>query len=402
MQTMLNGSDAPSEGHKRNCILIACYLGLSQHTIENIPFGSSSSARSRPCHTCGRRITLGNFAKHLATHDPNKKYKCEHCGYKDNRLDNFFKHEKTCRRRRMPHDLSDGLDNCERPPCLAEELPPHANSVFSDTRQSAAFDQTDFGKELATPLHQSRGAPKQLNFNCDLWPSSMSIAFSTTAATQIPDASQFAPSSWHSHRGADVFNQTPNASFDYGPAPEARFSFPPDQPSSAQPPVSDDFDLWSSNQLNANLEALSTATLFGLENGIIGTMTPQATANTNTMMDNPCFNMQSSLGFGQPLDASFSWPDASLDLWSGSQDHITQNPIPQDPLAQNPFVHGNLAYTGAESAPSFPNIGQQLYAQSIQSSLSGSTKRKYPSYPGDGGSDRATRIRRGDGGQRMW
>jgi hypothetical protein len=120
MQTMLDGRSGSSEGHKRNCILIACYLGLSQHTIENIPFGSSSSSKSRPCRTCGRRITLGNFAKHLATHDPNKKYKCERCGHEDNRSDNFAKHDKSCRRKRMPQDQSEGLHDHEQPPCLAE------------------------------------------------------------------------------------------------------------------------------------------------------------------------------------------------------------------------------------------------------------------------------------------
>jgi hypothetical protein len=252
---MLDGSSGPSQGHKRNCILITCYLGLSQHAIESIPFGSSSSAKSRPCHTCGRRITLGNFAKHLTTHDPNKKYKCERCGHGDNRSDDFAKHEKSCQKRRTTHDLDDGLNNATRPPRLAEETQPQANNAFLDTLQHSHLNNMSLGNEQLIPLHQSPCILELMNASINAWSPYMDTRIPPTSAAHIPETPHIDSLPWKNNWAVNWFNQTSISAQAHCASPEAGYSLPLDQPIIPQLPFRDDF-----NKLLTTTEALSSTT----------------------------------------------------------------------------------------------------------------------------------------------
>ncbi|KAJ4356594.1 uncharacterized protein N0V89_004629 [Didymosphaeria variabile] len=52
-----HGTDL-STSHRRNCILIACYIGLSTRTIESIPFSDGFNPKApRPCCVCGQRLS---------------------------------------------------------------------------------------------------------------------------------------------------------------------------------------------------------------------------------------------------------------------------------------------------------------------------------------------------------
>jgi hypothetical protein len=115
--------------HKCNCIFLAFYLGLSTHTIENIPFNDNegyNSKTSRPCCLCGERCSKSNMARHQkdkhqgtpeGTHEPKKEHGCQYCLKKVSRKDNCEAHEKKCRKRKreptLPN-LSNSIRNSER------------------------------------------------------------------------------------------------------------------------------------------------------------------------------------------------------------------------------------------------------------------------------------------------
>ncbi|KAF2829140.1 hypothetical protein CC86DRAFT_185112 [Ophiobolus disseminans] len=63
--------------YKRNCVLIACYLGFSQEAIESIPFSNGfNESAPRSCCTCGQRVTSKNYSRHVHTHRKQKRYSC--------------------------------------------------------------------------------------------------------------------------------------------------------------------------------------------------------------------------------------------------------------------------------------------------------------------------------------
>jgi predicted RNA-binding Zn-ribbon protein involved in translation (DUF1610 family) len=384
MQTMLDGSSGPSEGHKRNCIFIACYIGLSQRTIESIPFGKS---RKRPCYTCGLRITKGNFDRHLTTHDLNKKYKCERCGYQDNRSDNFAKHvRETCHNKGISHDLNEGLDEAIRHPHLAEGAQVPTSMTFLDIRQPLYLSNMGLGTEWPTPLQQKPSVPEQANPSLDLWSSSMIATFPPIETAQTPDISPFALSPWQSNCAtADVSDQNSNIAFGHGPTPDACYPFLPDQTSIPQSSFEFDPGAWNSIQFNTNWEAVSRETMFGLDEGTASTTTPQAAANT--MIDDPYLSKQWTFNLDQFLDDLLLMPDLGLNF-SGQ--------------IADPFAHGNPDHLPTAPAPFLPFAGQPAYDASYQNSLGGSAKRKSPPYPSDDGSNRATRVKTGYASQSTW
>jgi hypothetical protein len=385
MQTMLDGGSGVSEGHKRNCILIACYLGLSQHLIESIPFGSSSSAKSRPCHTCGRRITLGNFAKHLATHDPNKKYKCGLCGHEDNRSDNFVKHEKSCQKRRTTHDLKDGLKSSIRPPRLAEGAQPQTNSAFPNTLQHYHLNKISLGNEWPMPVHQSPCNPEPMNTSFNSSSPYTDTRFPPTLAAHIPETLDINSFPWQNDWAADLFNQTSILAQPYCARLEAGYQFSPDQPSITQLPFKNDLNDWGSVQYSTKREAISPEAMSWSDHATISSTPPQAAANT-TMYD-ASLNIQSPSSLDKFLDALLQLPDPGVDF-SGQ--------------VANPYAQGNPYHLPTASAPFIPFASEPAYENSLQTSPSGSSKRKSPSYPSDDGSDRATRVKTGYAGQSTW
>jgi len=86
--------------HKRNCILLACYLGLSQQTIESKPFTDGFKEDApRPCCICGLRVTAKNYGRHTNKHKHDKQYGCRYCSHVSSRKDNCATHEEACQKR---------------------------------------------------------------------------------------------------------------------------------------------------------------------------------------------------------------------------------------------------------------------------------------------------------------
>jgi predicted RNA-binding Zn-ribbon protein involved in translation (DUF1610 family) len=384
MQTMLDGSSGPSEGHKRNCIFIACYIGLSQRTIESIPFGKS---RKRPCYTCGLRITKGNFDRHLTTHDLNKKYKCERCGYQDNRSDNFAKHvRETCHNKGISHDPNESLDEAIRPPDLAEGAQVPTNMAFSDTQQPFNLSNMGLETEWPTPLQQKPSILEQANPSPDLWSSSMIASIPPIKTAQTPDILPSALSPWQSNcAAAGMSDQNSDIAFGYGPTPDVCYPFSPDQTSIPQSSFGVDPGAWNSIQYNTDWETTSRETMFGLDDGTASTTTPQAAANTT--IDDTYLNTPSSSNLDRFLVDVLRIPDAGFEL-SG--------------WVAGPYAQENLDFVPMHSTPLLPFTSALASGNSFQSSHSGSTKRKSPSYPSDDGSDRATRVKTGYAGQSTW
>jgi hypothetical protein len=327
---------------------------------------------------------VGKFRKHLATHDPIKKYRCERCGHEDNRSDNFAKHDDSCRKKRMPPDLSDSLDDHERASRLPKGVQRQTNMVFPDIQQPIHFNDMGFGDGWPTSLHQSPNSFQSVNFNSDLWPPSMDVT-SCSAWTQTLDISQLAPSPEQSDSVTYAFDQEPTAAFKYKSAPETCDLTSLDQFSILKSPFSYDPNQRDFNQSIANLEVLSSSTSFGLNTGNVCTMTLQAVANT--MMYDPYVNMQLPSASGQPLNTLLQWPELDLNS-SGQNAHL--------------FAQEGLNSMPTTLAPLLLFAGQPAYESSLQSSLRGNTKQKFPSYPSDDGSDHAKRIRTGYGNQGMW
>jgi hypothetical protein len=384
MQTMLDGSSGPSEGHKRNCIFIACYIGLSQRTIESIPFGKS---RKRPCYTSGLRITKGNFDRHLTTHDLNKKYKCERCGYQDNRSDNFAKHvRETCHNKGISHDPNESLDEAIRPPDLAEGAQVPTNMAFSDTQQPFNLSNMGLETEWPTPLQQKPSILEQANPSPDLWSSSMIASIPPIKTAQTPDILPSALSPWQSNcAAAGMSDQNSDIAFGYGPTPDVCYPFSPDQTSIPQSSFGVDPGAWNSIQYNTDWETTSRETMFGLDDGTASTTAPQAAANTT--IDDTYLNTPSSSNLDRFLVDVLRIPDAGFEL-SG--------------WVAGPYAQENLDFVPMHSTPLLPFTSALASGNSFQSSHSGSTKRKSPSYPSDDGSDRATRVKTGYAGQSTW
>jgi hypothetical protein len=384
MQTMLDGNSGPSEGHKRNCILIACYLGLSQHTIESIPFGSSSSAKSRPCHTCGRRITLGNFAKHLATHDPNKKYRCERCGHEDSRSDNFAKHDKSCRRRNFAQDLSEGANNIERRLHL-DGIQAQPGPLIQEIDKPIHHSTSSPRSDEPVQLQQSLGIIKPMNPSLDFWPSYINTTSLPAVTAHALETTQMDSLPWQNSWTAGAFSPESNAAHPYYPGPELRYSFPPDQIPISPSSFGFDPNAWSSLQYNSNWRAGSREAMSGSDYATVSSTIPQAPANTTVYDAN--LNMQSPFNLEQFLDDILRIPDVGFDF-SGR--------------VAGPYAQGNPHHLPTASAPFLPFANEPTYENSLQSSPSGSSKRKSPSYPSDDGSDRATRVKTGYAGQSTW
>jgi hypothetical protein len=380
MKTMLSGSSNPSEGHKRNCILIACYLGLSQHTIENIPFDSTS--KTRPCPTCGRRVTLGNFAGHVATHDPEKKYNCDTCPYKTSRSDNFASHERSCRRRRPAYGSNEGLSDAGQPLDLVEEVQPQTSTAFPEMRQFVHSYEVDPRDECSAPLQQhpgvlEAGVPYLVwgqPYRAPAIPHTM-----TTLMSETPNFSSLPLQSDWATDGRD-----PSLNAGYNSIADPHYGFFSDPSYITPQTVSLGPNLWDRNQYNANLD-ITGETVFGHDPQTFYTANPLVAANTT--MYNPYLDTQSLFIPSQNLGATTQWPSSSVEAWGTTQ----------DPLAQ-----ANLNSSEVNSTSLLPFAGQPLYQHSFQDSLSGSTKRKSPSYPTDDGSDRATRLKTGFAGQDTW
>lgn len=83
---------------KRNCILLACYLGLSTWEIENTSGRRRSPTDMIPCNTCGSQQQRRNMARHMKTHNKAHKetpvHECGSCGYKTERSDNLRTHKR--------------------------------------------------------------------------------------------------------------------------------------------------------------------------------------------------------------------------------------------------------------------------------------------------------------------
>ena len=101
-----------STTHKRNCILIACYIGLSTQTIEGIPFSDGFNPKAlRPCRLCGEKITSANMKRHETirhadTQSQKVDFQCRYCSSRHNRSGNRDAHEKTCRARHDSRPLA--------------------------------------------------------------------------------------------------------------------------------------------------------------------------------------------------------------------------------------------------------------------------------------------------------
>jgi hypothetical protein len=260
--------------------------------------------------------------------------------------------------------------------------------VFQDIQQPIHFNDMGFGDEWPTSLRQSPNVFQPVNFNSELWTPSMDIASSTAWIAQLPDISESTLSSspWRNDWTADVFGQDSTATFKYDLAPGACGLSSLNQLPILQPSFSYGPMQWGFNQSNAHLEALSSATTFGLNTGNIFTATSQAAA-ANTMMYDPYINMQLPSASNQSFDTLLQWPELDLNS-SGQNAHL-------------------FAQEGLDSMPTTLALlllfaGQPAYESSLQSSLRGNTKQKFPSYPSDDGSDHATRIRTGYGNQGMW
>jgi hypothetical protein len=251
---------------------------------------------------------------------------------------------------------------------------PYVNDDMPETRQCDRLDNTGIGNERPIPLHQSRGVPGQVNLDSNSWPSSLNTAVPPTAATHMPNISQLVTSPWQNDWAADVFDQTSNAMFSYELPPEICFRSSPDQSFISQPTFVHQTNPWGFTQADVDLEAFSAATGPGFDQETVHTAAPPVTANA-TIYDQHS-DVQSAFDVDESLDVPLLWSDPSVGLRTKCQDHIgqdlfpqdriAQNSVPQDPLAQNSFAHGDFAYTRAESAPSFPNMDQQMYAQSIR------------------------------------
>jgi hypothetical protein len=380
MQTMLSGSFDPSEGHKRNCILIACYLGLSQRTIENIPFDGTLTRR--PCPTCGRRVTLSNFAGHVATHDPEKKYNCDNCLYKTSRSDNFASHEKSCWRRRPAYGTNKGLNDAGKPLDLVEGVQSQTSTDSLHMRQLVHSYEVGPRDEWSAPLQQHPGVLEASVPYLDWGQPSRAPTVPHTMTTPMSETPNFSSLPLQIDWTTNGFGPSLNTAYDPIADPHYESFF---DPSYITPPtVGHGPNLWSPNQFNANLD-ITRETMFRHDPQTIYTANPLAAANTT--MYNPYLNLQPSFISGQTLSATAQWHGSSVEAWGTTQ----------DPLAQ-----ANLNSSEVNSTSLLPFAGQPLYQHSFQDSLSGSTKRKSPSYPTDDGSDRATRLKTGFAGQDTW
>jgi hypothetical protein len=105
------------------------------------------------------------------------------------------------------------------------------------------------------------------------------------------------------------------------------------------------------------------------------------------MMYDPYVNMQLPSASGQTLSTLLQWPELDLNS-SGQNAHL--------------FAQEGLDSMPTTLAPLLLFAGQPASESSLQSSLRGNTKQKFPFYPSDDGSDHATRIRTGYGNQGMW
>lgn len=168
--------------HHRNCILLACYLGLSTHTIEKIPFTDGANPKTlRPCCLCGERGTKSNMKRHMDKHNNEKKYGCQYCTHEFSRKDNRDAHEKNCSMRGLanmvptvPQDVSSSIVDwpANAGPTAAREYfdPTMSGSEIMPFTGPSNFDCTILGSFMP---RQPITAPMQPSLPID--PSAMDI-----------------------------------------------------------------------------------------------------------------------------------------------------------------------------------------------------------------------------------
>jgi len=213
MQKIHNQNSELSVVHKRNCILLACYLGLSTHTIENIPFNDNegyNSKTSRPCCLCGMRGTKSNMARHQkvkhrgtqeGTHAPKKEHGCQYCPKNFSRKDNRLAHEKICQIRlgeSTPPNLSSSTRDFER----------GLGTRWPNANEPAILQDTDLNQDWSAtnrPTHNSISRP----FPHFVWNNVAEVGAAVAPATAL------------SSDGLTLLSQVWAAELNDEPSPEA-------------------------------------------------------------------------------------------------------------------------------------------------------------------------------------
>ncbi|ORX97964.1 hypothetical protein BCR34DRAFT_577625 [Clohesyomyces aquaticus] len=190
---------------KRNCIFIACYLGLSAQTIAEIPF-DDGSWKEVPCPECGKRFS--NWKRHLDSIHRRKQSECQKgCGYVG-RADNTRTHEQKCAGTRTSHK--------RRNTALAEDQSPPARILRSESSMTSS-DYGELGQLLAgdptnshstTSYDSSASSTEKFHFHADQFDYhqfSLTKQMSETCQQELTNAtaSLHAPPLFNEHLVAD-------------------------------------------------------------------------------------------------------------------------------------------------------------------------------------------------------
>jgi hypothetical protein len=155
-------------------ILVACYLGLSQYTIENTvaKSGLGKDGKCR-CSRCGTFHTRGNISRHEKNclRRDGEAYPCQICSKKIVRKDNHARHEQSCRNKlRTPSMSGESVSNGQIS---------NPNTFYRN-------------QNLLIPVQQPLATPQKAPYGCDsnrpdprpLDPSNFSSALGYPSGTQ--------------------------------------------------------------------------------------------------------------------------------------------------------------------------------------------------------------------------
>lgn len=207
------GSD-PLSALKRNCILLACYLGLSTIEIEESP-RRNNPADQIPCKICGKSNRVANIARHMRTHNKIHVHKCATCGYGTDRSDNYKTHiRKHCRARfgtTMTIEQGVATPSTENDP-----LSPYVGQQFALPGTAQDFSPISIRQDLF-PTNMEQGYPYPTigqshfppNINQDFYPPGQEIFGPTGQEFSTPHFGQDLPISHWQDMSLPITYQDP-------------------------------------------------------------------------------------------------------------------------------------------------------------------------------------------------